>query len=159
MTPRVTRAGAASGLIQNETHWRDELQLATELFAENRVTHRHNDNETRGNVRVEQVVTESAFEDENNLQTSEVPRRVNLRAIGRLVADQRQLRQFYIPVHHQRLLGVPLEHQIVRRVRHWKERGKICSKKQTIQFDYCDCNLSTHNSPFGACTPACRVDR
>jgi hypothetical protein len=45
--------------------------------------------------------------------------RVNLRTISCSILHQLQLGQFYMLVHHQRNVRVPLEDQVVRRVGYW----------------------------------------
>lgn len=81
-------------------------------------THGHDDDQAGGDVGVKQVVSQSSLQDEDHLQASKVPRRIDLSAIGGFVADQGQLGQLYVPVHHQRLFRVPLEDQIIRCVGH-----------------------------------------
>lgn len=81
VTPRVTLAGAASGFIQNDTHC---VQLSARIVGTGKrvtasdhcanfaSTHRHDDDQARWDVGVEQVITETSLQHEYNLEAGEV---------------------------------------------------------------------------------------
>lgn len=89
VTPRVTLAGAASGFIQNDTHC-DRRERSTDgiivavntrqqygiIAKDNRVialiTHRHNNDQARRDVSVEQVIAEASLQYEYDFEAGEV---------------------------------------------------------------------------------------
>lgn len=72
---------------------------------------------------MEQIVTQSAFEDEHDFEAGEISGGVDLSTVGGFVIDQSQLGQLNIAIHDQRLFRVPLKDQIVSGVGHWKEKN------------------------------------
>lgn len=63
VTPRVTRAGATSGLIQKETHWKknhSELQFKWSCFIL-MGAYRHDDDQASWDISMKQIIAQTAL--------------------------------------------------------------------------------------------------
>jgi hypothetical protein len=88
VTPKVTRAGATSGLIQKETHFAPPKRVSSSNhYQKSMATYGHDDDEAGRNVSVEEVVAETPFQDKHHLQTGEVTSWIDLCAVVGEIAN------------------------------------------------------------------------
>lgn len=77
---------------------------------------RHDDDQRRRDVGVEEMVAEAASQVEEDGQAREVACRVLDGAVGGVVLRDIKLRQLDLGAHHQRVRQIPQKHQVVGRV-------------------------------------------
>lgn len=77
---------------------------------------RHDDNQCRRDVGVEQMVAQPAPQIKHHRQAGEVPRRVLDRTVRGVVVADVQLGELDLRIDHQRIGHVPDEYQILNRV-------------------------------------------